>query len=131
MNADHSLAANPFAEHLALQVESAADGRCRMALQVVPSHLNPHGVVHGAVLFALAATAMGHALYTRLARGQSCTTIEIKINFLAAVRAGRIVCASEVLRAGRSVAYLEARLHADARLLATASGHFALRAPRA
>lgn len=130
MSTDIAHVFNPFAAHLALQVESAADGRCRSTLQVAPYHLNPHGVVHGAVLFALADTSMGHALYTRLAPGQSCTTIELKINFLAAGRTNRIVCDSEVLRVGRTVAHLESRLYAAEQLLATVSGHFAILAPR-
>lgn len=125
MDTDH-----PFAEHLGLAVQTTDDGRSRATLRVDRRHLNPHGVVHGAVLFALADTSMGHALYTRLAPGQSCTTIELKINFLAAGRTNRIVCDSEVLRVGRTVAHLESRLYAAEQLLATVSGHFAILAPR-
>lgn len=119
MDTDH-----PFAEHLGLAVQTTDDGRSRATLRVDRRHLNPHGVVHGAVLFALADTGMGRALYTRLAPHQSCATIEIKINFLAAVRGGEITCDTELLRLGRSVAHLESRLYAGDERVATASGHF-------
>ena len=121
---------NPFAEHLAMRVEATAEGRCRMTVELDPRHFNPHGTVHGAVLFALADTSMGHALYTRLAPEQSCASIEVKINFLAAVRHGIVICDSELLRVGRTVAYLESRLMTDGQLVATASGHFAVFARR-
>lgn len=121
MDRDH-----PFADHLGLVVRSAGDGRSQATLLVDGRHINPHGVVHGAVLFALADTGMGRALYTRLAPNQSCATIEIKINFLAPVQGGEIRCDTELLRLGRSVAHLESRLHAGDQLVATASGHFAV-----
>ena len=44
---------HPFAEHLALEVAEQGAGHSRLTLQIAPHHLNPHGVVHGAVLFAL------------------------------------------------------------------------------
>jgi acyl-CoA thioesterase len=117
---------HPFAEHLALAVESSGEGRSRTALQIAPEHLNPHGVVHGAVLFALADTGMGAALYTRLAPGEACASIEVKINFLQPATTGRLSCESELVRRGRNVALLESKLKCGEDLLATASGHFAI-----
>lgn len=124
------MARSPFAQLVDLVVESAADGRSVTLLTIAPQHLNPHGVVHGAVPFALADTGMGAAVYTRLKPGQSCATIELKINYLAAARTGTLRCESEVLRLGRSVAYLESRVSCDGTPVATASGHYALFQPR-
>ena len=124
------MVSNPFAEHIALAVESVSDGRSVTTLCIAPEHLNPHGVMHGAVAFALADTGMGAAVYTRLKPGQSCATIELKINFLATARGGTLRCESEVLRMGRSVAYLESRVECDGVLVATVSGHYAVFAPR-
>jgi acyl-CoA thioesterase len=44
---------HPFAELLDMQVQEQRDGQSRMSLVVAPAHLNPHQVVHGAVLYAL------------------------------------------------------------------------------
>lgn len=80
--------AHPFADHIALTVVQQAAGSSRCELVVAPAHLNPHGVVHGAVIFALADTGMGAALYPALTEGESCATIEVKINFYRPVGEG-------------------------------------------
>jgi acyl-CoA thioesterase len=121
---------HPFAEHIAMAVAPSGEGRSSGTLTVDRSHLNPHGVVHGAVLFALADTGMGAALYPSLAPGESCATIELKINFLAPVRDGCLRCETVLVRKGRSVAHLESRIWRDAELVATASGNYAVFAPR-
>lgn len=122
---------HPFAEHIALAVVRQQAGASRCELAIAPHHLNPHGVVHGAVLFALADTGMGAALYPTLQPDQSCATIEIKINFLRSARTGTLVCETTLLRRGRSVASLESRLALDGDLVATASGSYAVFASRA
>lgn len=117
---------HPFAEHLGLTIVRREAGLSTCTLDVRPEHLNPHGVVHGAVLFALADTGMGAALYPTLQADESCATIEIKINFLKAVRTGRIDCSTTMLGRGRRVANLESRLLVDGELVASANGNFAI-----
>ena len=75
---------NPFAELVGftLRAGQRGSGTSAAAVDVRPGLLNPNGVVHGGVLFTLADTAMGAALYTTLAPGENCATIEIKIHFL-------------------------------------------------
>jgi len=121
---------HPFAEHIGMTIESAAAGRSVATLTVAPHHLNPHGVVHGAVLCALADTGMGAALYTALDPGQSCATIEIKLSFLVPVRSGELRCETELLRRGRAIAHLESRVYSGGGLAATASGSYTIFAPR-
>lgn len=122
--------AHPFAEHIGMHVEPTGAGHSRSTLTVAPHHLNPHGVVHGAVLCALADTGMGAALYTRLEAGQSCATIEIKMSFLAPARGRELRCETELLRKGRAVAHLESRIYSDGELAATASASYAVFARR-
>lgn len=121
---------HPFAEHIDLQVTEQASGRSVCELDVADRHMNPHEVVHGAVLFALADTGMGVALYPTLQAGESCATIDIKVNFFRPVRAGRIRCESVLLNRGKTVANLESRLYLDDKLVAAANGNFAIFARR-
>ena len=120
------LGEHPFGEHLGLRFAGRTDGGSRYELSIAPEHINPHGVVHGAVLFALADTGMGAALYPTLAPEESCATIEIKINFHRPAAAGTLLCDSTLVNRGRSVATLESRLTLDGKLIATASGNFAI-----
>ncbi|HSB26056.1 MAG TPA: PaaI family thioesterase [Burkholderiaceae bacterium] len=117
---------HPFAEHIAMTVAEQRSGYSRLTLQVAAHHLNPHGVVHGAVLFALADTGMGSALYPTLAAGESCATIEVKINYFKPVHQGTLSCETTIVNRGRSIANLESRVWLDGQVVASANGHYAI-----
>lgn len=121
---------HPFADHLGLRFTGHGEGSSRCALEVGEVHLNPHGVVHGAVIFALADTGMGAALYPTLGEGESCATIEIKINFFRPVSGGALECTSTLVNRGRTVANLESRITREGVLVAVANGNFAVFAQR-
>lgn len=92
-------------------------------------HFNPQGVAHGGVLYALADTAMGAALYTSLDAGELCATIEIKISYFAPVREGQLRCEAKLVSRGKRVAHLAATLSHEGRDVAQASGSFAIFRP--
>lgn len=118
---------HPFGELIGLEIAEATDGCSIAHLRVVGSHLNPHGVVHGAVLFALADTSMGAAVKSLLGPGESCATIEVQIRFFAPVREGAVTVATEAVSRGKRVMQLDSHLtDASGRLVATASGSFAV-----
>lgn len=117
---------HPYADLIGLELGESEDGRSRCFLSVAERHLNPHGVVHGAVLYALADTGMGAALYPSLSPGQICATIEIKMNYYRPVSSGDIQCHTEVVYRGRRVANMESSIYADDRLVAKANGSYSI-----
>lgn len=121
---------HPFADLIDLRIEDAGAGSSTLALVVGSRHLNPHGVVHGAVLFALADTGMGAALYPTLEPGEICATIEIKINYFKPVSTGKVVCRTDLVNRGKTVANLEARLYLEQTLVAQANGNYAIFRPK-
>lgn len=121
---------HPFADLIGLVVDEQRSGFSRCTLAVQPSHLNPHGVVHGAVLYALADTGMGAALYPTLGAGEICATIEVKINYFRPVASGTVTCTTEVVNRGRTVANLESRVHSGETLVAQANGNYSIFTPR-
>lgn len=116
----------PFVDHIGMHIAEQRAGSSRCTLVVARHHFNSAGLVHGAVLFALADTGMGAALYPGLEDGQICATIEIKINYFSAVTEGEIVCTSEVIHRGRTIANLESSLFVADRLVAKANGSFSI-----
>jgi acyl-CoA thioesterase len=117
--------AHPFADLVGLEVTARGEGRCTSELLAGDAHLNPHGVVNGAVLYALADTGMGGALTSVLADGQICSTIEIKINYFRPAPAGPLRCETVVVYKGRRTSALESELFdGSGRLLARATGTF-------
>ena len=122
---------HPFASLIGLVVEERRAGFSRCALEVAPQHLNPHRVVHGAVVYALADTGMGAALYPTLGEGELCATIEVKINYFKPATAGRLVCVTELVNRGKAVANLESRVLLGEVLVAKANGNYAIFTPKA
>lgn len=121
---------HPFGELINLHVEEQRCGFSKLSLDVSDHHLNPHQVVHGAVVYALADTGMGSALYPTLADGEICATIEIKINYFRPITGGRITCTTTVVNRGKSVANLESRVFVEDHLVAQANGNYAIFSPR-
>ena len=66
-------------------------GRAVVELEAGPRHANPMGTLHGGVLCDIADAAMGMAYAATLDEGETFTTLELKINFLKPVWAGRLI----------------------------------------
>jgi acyl-CoA thioesterase len=117
---------HPFAELIDLRIEESRAGFSKLSLEVSDDHLNPNNVVHGAVVYALADTGMGSALFPTLAEGEICATIEIKINYFKPISGGRIVCTTGIVNRGKTVANLESRVFVGEQLVALANGNYAI-----
>lgn len=116
----------PFIEHVGLRFELPRPGWSRCSLELAPVHLNGNGVVHGGAIFTLADTGMGAALQPTLAEGERCATIEVKINYFRPVTEGTLVCTTELVHRGRSVANLEATVRLGELIVAKANGSFSI-----
>ncbi len=85
---------------------------------------NPMGVVHGGYAATLLDSACGIATASRLAAGETFTTLEIKVAYHKAMteHTGPVRAEAVVKNMGRRVAYVDAKLtDADGRLLASAT----------
>lgn len=121
---------HPFAELIGLTVEEQRSGFSKCSVVVAAHHLNPHKVAHGAVIYALADTGMGIALYPTLGKDEICATIEIKINYFKPVATGQITCTTELVNRGKTVANLESRVFSGEALVAQANGNYSIFTPR-
>jgi acyl-CoA thioesterase len=118
-----------FSRLIGLEMEAMDDGHSRSSLAVTEQLQNPFGVLHGGVLYAMADTGMGAALYPGLEGDERCATIEIKISYMQAVTEGTVTCETDVIKRGRRVAYLESDLTNDGDLVAQATGSFSIFTP--
>lgn len=85
---------------------------------------NPMGTVHGGYAATLLDSACGIATHSKLAPGQTYTTLELKVAYHRAITAetGRVRAVGLVLSFGRRVAFAEAKLtDGQGRVLASAS----------
>ena len=115
---------NPFTELVGLHFTLMEEGRSQCVLEVRDEHFNPNRVLHGGVIYTMADTGMGAALYSDLPPGETTTTVEIKISYFRPVTAGMLVCDTRIVHRGRRIATLESDVRNDGRLVARASGTF-------
>jgi uncharacterized protein (TIGR00369 family) len=82
-------------------------GRAVFEMEADERHHNPMGTLHGGIFCDLADAAMGFAYAATLGAGEPFTTIELKINFLRAVRKATLTAEARVVRAGSTVGSVE------------------------
>jgi len=122
---------DPFAEGLGLQCRITGEGRSVTTLDCGPEHCNVFGVVHGAVLFAMADVGMGITLVPALDSGCKVASVSVNASYIAAAAPGRIVVESWVVRRGRRLASLQSEARdCHGTRCALFTGHFYITPPK-
>ena len=100
--------------HLGARLLAVASGRVEIELPYSERITQQQGGFHGGAIGALADITAGYAALTVAGPEFEVTTVEYKINFLAAFQGGRLLARGEVVRAGRRVIVASARVvHVD------------------
>jgi uncharacterized protein (TIGR00369 family) len=99
---------NPWAEFFDVRIEKMEPGFARLVLPFRHEYTHGLKVVQGGVITAIADAAVAHAIMPMLEPGQSCTTVEIKINFLAPVSREDMIGEAHVIKRGRQIVLGEA-----------------------
>lgn len=101
---------SPFGQLLGFQPLRAEAGQVAVRLPFSQNHLQTHGRIHGGALFALADHASGWAVHTMLGPGEQCATLEMKINYIGALRDEDCVAEARVVHKGRTSVVVEAEI---------------------
>ncbi len=112
-----------FFQEMGIYVSALGPGFAEIKCRINEKHINPRGIAHGAVYFAVLDTAMGMAIRTI---NYNCVTIQFASSFVSSVKEGDLVIGkAEIDHAGRSVFYAQGRLYdQNEKLINTASGSF-------
>ena len=97
----------PVGRLLGFVLKAIEPGRAVFEMEVDERHHNPMGTLHGGIYCDLADAAMGYAYAATLGEGESFTTVELKINFLRAVRKATLTAEARVVKAGSTLGYVE------------------------
>lgn len=103
---DQKFGAFFLARFLGLEIRFT-ERSCVVEMEVRDYMFNPQGSLHGGVISTILDISMGHLLNHTTGPG---ATLEMKVQFLRAVRCGRIRCEAIFIKQGRTVNYIEARL---------------------
>jgi uncharacterized protein (TIGR00369 family) len=97
----------PIGRLLGFVLKSIEPGRAVFQMEADERHHNPMGTLHGGVYCDLADAAMGYAYAATLGEGETFTTVELKINFLRAVRRATLTAEARVVKAGSTLGFVE------------------------
>ena len=125
-------ATSPFNTLLNLTLDDVGDGTARVSVALRADHLNPLGIAHGGLIATGLDCALLQAVRSRCGPDDQQTTVEMKVNYLEAVKSQRLDFKANVVRLGRrlGVAQAEARDASD-KVVAIAIGTIAVHKPKA
>ena len=104
---------------------SYPDDRCVVRFEAVAPLFNPQGTLHGGILATAMDVSMGHLLHRAAGAG---ATLEMKVQYLAAVTSGLVRCEGRFLRRGRAICFLQSQaFDAGDRLVAHATATWMVR----
>ncbi len=112
------LAANPFIRFVGIQAPQLGQGYARFVLPFKPELANSIGLMQGGVIAALADEAVAFALYSLVPEGEMINTVEMKINFLGAVKEGDVTAEAHIAKRGRTISLGEFEVRQADRLVA-------------
>jgi uncharacterized protein (TIGR00369 family) len=121
---DRQLPPAAIAGLLNFELTEVEEGRVTFTCWPDESAYNPIGAVHGGLVCTLLDSVCGCAAHSTLPRGKGYTSVEIKVNYLKAVRAdsGPLSATGTLVRGGSRVAFTEGTVtDGSGALVATAS----------
>lgn len=105
-----SLARQGMMQHLGVKLLHVAEGEATLALPYSERVTQQQGGFHGGAMGALADIAGGYAALTVAPADSEVTTVEYKINFLAAFNNGELQATGKVLKAGKRLIITQAEV---------------------
>jgi uncharacterized protein (TIGR00369 family) len=112
---EHSFVRQGMMRHLGARLVRVEPGLCEVALPYSDKVTQQQGGFHGGAVGALADIAGGYASLTAAPEGMEVTTVEYKINFLAAFQGGELHATGKVTKAGKRIIVTTAEVvHVDA-----------------
>ena len=107
--ADGVLPQPPIAGLLQFDLIDVEPGRAVFSCIPDESAYNPIGAIHGGLVCTLLDSVTGCAVHTTLPKGKGYTSVEIKVNYLRAVRlsSGPLTATGTVVKSGSRVGFAE------------------------
>jgi acyl-CoA thioesterase len=108
-----------------MELVSVGGGRGELTMDLQDHHFNPQRIVHGGIISAMADTAIGLALRSKLPVGTTHRTAQLNVHFLAKGEGNRLVGKGRAVHLGRRMGYGEGEVFDGAgHLLARATATF-------
>ncbi len=93
----------PYFKLLSLHLDGMRYGKSYLDLEINPKHMQPFGIIHGGVCASLVDAAVFWAVHSQIPDDVSLTTVELKLNYLAAVSTGSLRAYGECIKVGKTL----------------------------
>ena len=103
-----------------LEVDTTS-GTIEVEFEAKEEFTNPVGNIQGGFIAAMLDDTMGPALTATLSENEFAPTLELKINFIAPAKVGKLIGYGRIISKGGSVCVLEGDLKQDGKLIARSS----------
>ena len=104
---------NHFPKLLGIEIDDVQRGRARLSVEVRKDLLQLQGVMHGGAIASLIDTAVAFAIVGASEPDDRFTTVEMKVNYLSAIREGRVIADARLIRDGRRIVVAECDVFDD------------------
>jgi uncharacterized protein (TIGR00369 family) len=114
LNPDHVKAVirlmnrGPFYKHLSMTIKELGIGYSLVELEMGNDHLNPFGGLHGGVYASAIDTAAYWAVYGDLDEQVGYITLDLRVDFLAPARSGKMIVKGRRIKIGKTIGLAEA-----------------------
>ncbi len=100
----------PYFLLLSMEIKDLQWGTSLLEVQLEEKHLQPFGNVHGGVIASVVDAAAFWAVFPQVEKKKGLTTVEMKLNYLAPVKEGKLVAEGRCIRIGKTLALGEAQI---------------------
>jgi 1,4-dihydroxy-2-naphthoyl-CoA hydrolase len=109
----NSLGEGHLPGYLGVVITDVQPGLLQAELPLREQLFAPNGYLHAGTVVTLADTAAGYACLAHLPEGAGFTTLELKANFVRAVREGVLRCEARAVHLGRTTQVWDAIVRGD------------------
>jgi uncharacterized protein (TIGR00369 family) len=102
---------SPYFSLLSMKIKELEWGTSVLEVELEKKHLQPFGYVHGGAIASVMDAATFWAVFPQVKDGMGLTTVEIKVNFLAPVREGKLVVKGRCIKIGKTLALGDATIY--------------------
>lgn len=101
---------SPYFSLLSMEIKDLQWGTSVLEVKLTEKHLQPFGYVHGGAIASVVDAAAFWAVFPQVEKEMGLTTVEMKLNYLAPVKEGKLVAEGRCIRIGKTLALGEAQV---------------------
>ena len=102
---------SPYFSLISMKIKELEWGTSILEVELEEKHLQPFGYVHGGAIASVMDAATFWAVFPQVKDGMGLTTVEIKVNFLAPVKEGKLVAKGRCIKIGKTLALGDATIY--------------------